>query len=305
MIRKEKEIPFLVALSFLAALVYIRLSVFLAGAADTEFARAAEMGELPGVRFHLGSNIILFGYHIHHFYIGILLIGLAGWWALAGSERLSRRHLAVMYGAGLGLFFDEIGLLLTWGDYYSRLTYYLSLFLAAVFLNIIFFHNFWVSMRKNLAASDPQSAFTGSLLRRNNFLRLADAISRKTGSTEKAGLLYTGVLYVLMAGLVYFRPEMIRYWAAIIFFVRGVGYLARLFQKEFMQMKAAERISFLVTGLAYIVVGVLILTRPRLFYYWVAGIFFLQGAVSFIRALARPKVETPGPVPDPSGTSRG
>lgn len=301
MIRKEKEIPFIIAVSFLAALLYIRLSVFLAGAADTEFARAAETGQLPGVKFHLGSNIILFGYHIHHFYIGIALICLAGWWALAGTRRLSRRHLAVMYGAGLGLFFDEIGLLLTWGDYYSRLTYYLSLFLAAVFLNIIFFHNFWVSMRKNLAASDPQSAFTGSLLKRNNFLKMADAISRKTGSTEKTGLLYTGALYIIMAFLVYFRPEMIRYWAAIIFLVRGVGYLARLFQKEFTQMKAAERISFLVTGLAYIAVGVLILARPRLFYYWVAGIFFLQGAVSFIRALSRPKPSPPEAAAKPAG----
>lgn len=288
MIRKDKQIPFLISVSFLAALLYIRLSVFLAGAAETEFARAAETGQLPGVKFHLGSNIILFGYHIHHFYIGIFLICLAGWWALAGSRRLSRRQLAVMYGAGLGLFFDEIGLLLTWGDYYSRLTYYLSLLLAAVLLNIVFFSNFWLSMRNNLAASDPHGAFTGSLLRRNNFLKLADAISRKTGSTEKVGLLYTGVLYILMAGLVYFRPQMIRYWASIIFFVRGAGYLSRTFQKEYGQMKTAERISFLFTGLAYIAVGFLILARPELFYYWVAGIFFLQGAVSFIRALARP-----------------
>ena len=188
MIRKEKEIPFLIALSFLASLVYIRISVFLAGAANTDFARAAEMGELPGVRFHLGSNIILFGYHIHHFYFGILLIGLAGWWALVGSGRLSRKHLAVIYGVGLGLFFDELGLLLTWGDYYSRLSYYLSLFLAAVFCNIVFFADFWSSLRRNLAADEPQSDFTRSLLGRKNFLRLADVISQRTGRPERTSL---------------------------------------------------------------------------------------------------------------------
>jgi len=60
-------------------------------------------------------------------------------------------------------------------------------------------------------------------------------------------------------------------------------------------MKAAEKISFLVTGLAYIAVVVLILTQPRLFYYWVAGIFFLQGAVSLLRALARTKPDPPEP----------
>lgn len=48
-------------------------------------------------------------------------------------------------------------------------------------------------------------------------------------------------------------------------------------------MKMQERISFLFTGIAYIVVGVLVVTQPRLFYYWIAGIFLLQGVASIIR----------------------
>ncbi len=61
-------------------------------------------------------------------------------------------------------------------------------------------------------------------------------------------------------------------------------------------MKTHERISFVFTGAAYLIVGFLILTRPRFFYYWIAGIFFIQGSVSLIRALG-------GPEPDES--SRG
>lgn len=54
-------------------------------------------------------------------------------------------------------------------------------------------------------------------------------------------------------------------------------------------MKKYERVSFLFTGSAYITVGILILVRPRFFYFWVAAIFLIQGIVSITRALAKPK----------------
>ena len=50
-------------------------------------------------------------------------------------------------------------------------------------------------------------------------------------------------------------------------------------------MKKNERISYLFTGLAYLLVGVLVLTQPRFLYYWIAGIILIQGIVSLIRAL--------------------
>ena len=51
-----------------------------------------------------------------------------------------------------------------------------------------------------------------------------------------------------------------------------------------------ERLSFLFTGLAYITVGILVITKPSFFYYWVAGIFLIQGVVSFIRAFSKTKL---------------
>ena len=51
-----------------------------------------------------------------------------------------------------------------------------------------------------------------------------------------------------------------------------------------------ERISYLFTGTAYILVGVLVITQPRFLYYWIAGIFLIQGLVSILRALFKQKV---------------
>lgn len=73
--------------------------------------------------------------HIHHFWYGIGLLSVAGWLAIAWrTERLSRL-CAVLYGLGAGFVGDEVGLLLTFGDYWTELTY--QFFVAAMSLVII------------------------------------------------------------------------------------------------------------------------------------------------------------------------
>lgn len=230
MVKKQKEIPFIITLSYLAGFLFIRTSVFIAGAAESEFAQAAKLGELPGVDFYIGRNIILFGYHIHHFYIGFAMICIAGWFAIAGTNYFSMKQLAVVYGFGLGLFFDEIGLLLTWGDYYSQLSYLLTVFLAGVFLNIVFFHDFWVSVRKNVASASPHSVFWITLKNRRTINKIIDTVSDKTGKTERTSSIFTGFLYVLIAFLIYFHPQTVRYWVSIIFIIQGVDYLIKTFK---------------------------------------------------------------------------
>src|SRR6266700_3580290 len=70
------------------------------------------------------------GIHFHHFWYGIALMGIAGWLAITWkSERLDRAY-AVMYGLGAGFFGDEVGLLLTLGNYQSELTY--DFFIGAI-----------------------------------------------------------------------------------------------------------------------------------------------------------------------------
>lgn len=222
MIAKDKQLPFLIALAFLFAFLGIRIAVLLAGSADSEFAQAAEAGMRPDQRFHIGSNIILFGYHIHHFYFGILLICIAGGLAIGGTNRFSMKHLAVMYGAGLGLLLDEAGLLLTWGDYYSSLSYTLSLFVFAVFLNILFFADFWKSFRKQI---DQQSLMHKMFLDPNGPLYAIDQLTQKAVPKRKISQAFTAILYIGVAVVVIVLPEHRHYWLAAMLMLQGALYL--------------------------------------------------------------------------------
>jgi hypothetical protein len=76
------------------------------------------------------------GIYFHHFWYGIGMVALTGWIAIVGrrTERLDRA-CALVYGLGLGLIGDEVGLLLTFGNYYSELTY--QIFVGAIGLIIL------------------------------------------------------------------------------------------------------------------------------------------------------------------------
>ncbi len=76
------------------------------------------------------------GIHFHHFWYGIGMVALTGWLAIVGkrTERLDRAY-ALVYGLGLGLIGDEVGLLLTFGNYYSELTY--QIFVGGIGLIIL------------------------------------------------------------------------------------------------------------------------------------------------------------------------
>lgn len=222
----KRKRPFLVTFGYLCSLLAIRLAVLIAGSAHTDAARAASQGGRPDVAFAVGANIILFGYHIHHFYFGLALVIFSGWMAVVGSERLSGETLALLFGVGLGLAMDEIGLLLTWGDYYSRATYLLSILLLGVFLNIVFFGDFWRAVRAQAAERSAASSATTFIV---------DA------------------------------P-----------FIGTMG--------EFVSKTTTQRIALIFTAIVYLVVGVLILLRPRLLYYWIAGAFLLHGGSLLVRA---------------------
>jgi len=145
---ENKKTPFLVAASYLVSFITIRLMVIIAGSANSEIARVVKEGA-SWTTFHIGRNIVLFGYHIHHFYFGVLLIGLVGWLALTGTDRISKEKLAIIYGIGLGLFMDEIGLLLTWGDYASSLSYLLGVLLLGILLSVVYLPRFLQALGTN------------------------------------------------------------------------------------------------------------------------------------------------------------
>src|SRR5271169_4644063 len=63
------------------------------------------------------------GIHFHHFWYGLAMVVAAGWLGIASNHPAWRRVYAVVFGFGGGLIGDEVGLLLTFGDYHSQLTY--------------------------------------------------------------------------------------------------------------------------------------------------------------------------------------
>ncbi|HVH16072.1 MAG TPA: hypothetical protein VNA15_10205 [Candidatus Angelobacter sp.] len=67
-------------------------------------------------------TVVRSGIHFHHFWYGLAMVVSTGWLGISlSNERLSR-NLAIVFGLGAGLIGDEVGLLLTFGDYASNLT---------------------------------------------------------------------------------------------------------------------------------------------------------------------------------------
>ena len=50
------------------------------------------------------------GVHIHHYVYGIFILAVAGYLALLFTGDRSRSWIALLYGFGLGLTFDEFGM---------------------------------------------------------------------------------------------------------------------------------------------------------------------------------------------------
>ena len=59
-----------------------------------------------------GHSIFIEGYQIHHFYFGTLFLVIGGILGLMTDVRRFRRFASVLIGVGIGLFADELGLLL-------------------------------------------------------------------------------------------------------------------------------------------------------------------------------------------------
>ncbi len=62
------------------------------------------------------------GVHFHHFWYGLIMISATGWLGIAYNNQKLDRVYALVFGLGAGLIADEVGLLLTFGDYHSELT---------------------------------------------------------------------------------------------------------------------------------------------------------------------------------------
>jgi hypothetical protein len=81
------------------------------------------------------------GIHFHHFWYGLAMIVVAGWLGIVYDNPHYRRFYAVLFGLGSGLVGDEVGLLLTFGNYNSDLTFFFFVIAVSVgAIGLLFFH---------------------------------------------------------------------------------------------------------------------------------------------------------------------
>jgi hypothetical protein len=89
----------------------------------------------------LYPNVVLVGsgFHIHHFWYGLAMLAVGGWLGISYQDERIDRLAAILFGAGGGLVGDEVGLLLTFGDYWSGITFTVVLtFLALASILALF-----------------------------------------------------------------------------------------------------------------------------------------------------------------------
>lgn len=73
---------------------------------------------------YIGNSIYLMGYHIHHFYFGMVVLSIGGLIALLTNHKVVLRISSILIGTGIGLFADEIGLLLNCTSTNRQCAYY-------------------------------------------------------------------------------------------------------------------------------------------------------------------------------------
>jgi len=78
------------------------------------------------------------GFHIHHFWYGMCMLAVGGWLGISYDHDRIRRIAAIIFGAGGGLIGDEVGLLLTFGDYWIGITYTLVIVFLTLATLLVF-----------------------------------------------------------------------------------------------------------------------------------------------------------------------
>ena len=88
--------------------------------------------------FSPGVIVVSGSIHIHHFWFGLVLLAVGGWLGISYNDERINRLAAILFGAGGGLIGDEVGLLLTLGNYWSEITYtFVIMFLAVASTSIL------------------------------------------------------------------------------------------------------------------------------------------------------------------------
>jgi hypothetical protein len=133
-VQQGAEPPFWMLVGFIVSLGLARLTVFLI------------------LHFHLEHQLFALvkdpgdpnPMHVHHFNYGLVLVGVAGLAALFPFGRRALRVLALAFGFGCGLIFDEFALF--WNlnpEYAQRASLVAAAVAAATLVQLVWFRRFW------------------------------------------------------------------------------------------------------------------------------------------------------------------
>lgn len=91
------------------------------------------------------------GFHIHHFWYGLAMIAIGGWLGISYRNERIDRLAALLFGAGGGLVGDEIGLLITFGDYWAEITYTFMIIFLAFTLIVALLHRYYETITREFS----------------------------------------------------------------------------------------------------------------------------------------------------------
>ncbi len=214
--KKNKEMPFLIFISFLISFLIARLYVFFL---------------VPG---WTGRDLFPFEtYMIHHFYYGLALIIIAGWISIVHKNRKLERISAILYGAGLGIFFDEIGLLLThFADYWAGITYTIVMIIALLMLNFIFFADFWKEVSSEIKKFAKKHNLDHGPWNLLGMINVLNEVENKMSKTKKITAAFIGLILVSTGILVIMYPALIQYWVGGAFILSGLGHMIQSIKRS-------------------------------------------------------------------------
>lgn len=91
--------------------------------------------------------------HIHHFWYGLIMLGVGGWLGISYNDVKIDRLAAILFGAGGGLIVDEVGLLLTLEseNYWAAITYTFVIMFVASASILIMVHRYHRVIRVEFA----------------------------------------------------------------------------------------------------------------------------------------------------------
>ncbi len=165
----------------------------------------------------------------HHLYYGITLLIIAAWIAINYKNERTIKISAIFYGAGLGIFFDQIGYLITqFQDYHTSLTYYVIVSTGLILVNIIAFENFWKSVGSEMKSFAEENKLEKGPLKLAGMFSFLNKMEEKYPKRKKLTSYFMGTALISAGILLLIYPTFLEFYISAAFILTGLANLISL-----------------------------------------------------------------------------